>query len=540
MNDDDRLDLYFQSRADDLDVAASEPSVATSRAGRRRARRLSGLAVAVVALTVGAVLASTGRDAQKIGVISPRAGGQNKTASALNWTSVEVPSGLAWATASTVADDGSIYALSTAPGPYSNDPKPNVLYHSTDGRSWEAKALPDGFRAGAITSSKGNLYAAGTAPAGGSLDLSVMASADGAATWSSIPVKLPHADLFTSHPKEVLVSTPVIADGPAGLMVNLRITAYPDVLTLAQAKGIVADNGYEFTATGVDVYAAMSEQSALDAKNACAGATTTVPPTDVTETTVVDLSSPCVTKGRPTIAGSYTWAELGVDPALVPLIHGETHTYLSTNRTTFTEVAAPSATGWVSALFGTSTGYSVLTVDPADANNTVKQYRSTDGKTWTSSGPDLSGWITGSGLLAGRPAAVAQGNTAASLLIADASGTFTSSDILGATGLDGTNGGLSNSAIGPLGFVGVVYLAGDLGNGVNSQAIIESADGVNFSSQPLSTLIGASAGSDWNAVGVTMNADAVTIRLQHTQRDDGNGGVTPLDKSQRLLVGTKR
>jgi hypothetical protein len=79
--------------------------------------------------------------------------------------------------------------------------------------------------------------------------------------------------------------------------------------------------------------------------------------------------------------------------------------------------------------------------------------------------------------------------------------------------------------------LGVVALVGD---GAGS-AVIESADGGHFTSHSFGELLGD---GEWVASGISMNADAVTVRMvPATASSDPNASQPPPPGPQRLLVG---
>ena len=326
---------------------------------------------------------------------------------------------------------------------------------------------------------------------------------------------------------QIEVSSPTVTSGPKGLVAAVTVVARPDVDALLAAHG---DSGKPFatSATGVDVYRANGP--AMTGKAAClANPSTTVPGADATTNQTVP-DSVCG-KETPEVDHSYTWAQLGLDPTLQALLGGEVHVYASADGSTFDEVGRPDgANATVGALIGGSDGYRMLMYD--GLGSVLHPYWSPDGRTWTSSGADVEGMVQTSGLLAGSPAAVIEDNAGSSLLLAAPGGGWTSSDLLAATGANGSSAvGLSSASIGPLGLV-ATFADG----GVDNDAyVVDSADGRTFDRHRLSEIDG---GGDWSTTGSSVSADAVTLRLVPALKPGADPATLPVGP-QRLVVGIR-
>jgi hypothetical protein len=547
MNDDaDRLENYFQTRAGSLDVAPGDPDRVTVRSAQRRHRRIAGVAtmatVVIIALVAYAATGGSSTDTVTDTAGAPTSSaGASANAPGLHWTTVDVPSGLAWSSSSTLAADGAIYALSTAPGSATKDDDAGrrTLYRSTDGRAWEPRSTPADLHVSSLASSGTQLYAVGTAPAGGSFDVVVATSTDGASTWSAAHLPMPHADLLARFPQDVTASPPLVAAGPGGVIAAVSVTASPDVSRLAAKQGIALGDQWQVTPTGVDVFEASGAVDGCGARGTVPpAAPSTVPPSSVAAPPGTASSAPGTAlaakgcKERSTkIAASYTWDQLGLEPELKGLLRAESHLYRSADGVSFVETGLGISVGSITAVFGTPSGYRVLVNE--ESTNTLHQVRSSDGQTWQSSGPDLSGWIQTKGLLGGQPAAIASANAGPVLLRADVNGTWTSADLTASLGIaaDAKSSGVDAVAIGPLGVVGVISVGGDPNQKFQSR-VFTSPDGRSFTVQPLDALV---AGGEWSVAGISMNADAVVIRLEAATADKEP---TPGPKPQHLLVGT--
>ena len=145
MNDDDRLTRYLAEQASALTLSPADPAAAVRRGTRRRNRR-RGAIVGLAALAVGASsFAVVDRDDPRSKVDSGVAAA-SVVASPLDWTVVAPQSGLGYSR-STAIVDGSLYSLSTSPGPYDEQRSfAPTLYRSDDGAGWVEVSLPPGNR----------------------------------------------------------------------------------------------------------------------------------------------------------------------------------------------------------------------------------------------------------------------------------------------------------------------------------------------------------------------------------------------------------
>jgi hypothetical protein len=517
MNEDDRLSRYFIERANSIELPAGEVGRIAARVDhRRRSRHVSIAVAATLAVTAGAVAMFTGGGSghDNLDLQNGLPGAQ------LSWTAVDVRDGLGWSTDSVVAADGTTYDLSTAPGPLDpTKPSPQraTLYRSTDGQAWAQLALPNGLSASALATSGGNLYAVGTAPGGGGVELMMATSTDGAATWHEARIPTPRADLNARFPNEVRVSPAVVTAGPSGVVAAVTVTAYPDISRMLPGDVLNNKAGWRLTATGVDVFSSSSKGG---------GCTASVAANPSAAGSVV-----CFNGAAATIDKSFTWEQLGLDPALKPLIEGEVHVYTSSDGTTFEEASTAGLTGTgIAGLIGSDDGYRMLVSVPNGIG--LRQLRSLDGRTWATSGPDIDGWTQALGRLNGKPAAVLGTSDGVRLLTAIPNGGWASADLVAASGVPTTNGkptGVQSAAFGPLGVVTILSTDGSPEN----TYVVHSVDGHSFVARHLTDLAGEGR---WGAAGITMNADAVTVRL--TPLAPRGSNVQPSPGPQRLLVGT--
>jgi hypothetical protein len=520
VNDDDRLSQYLSDRADSIALAPGDVRDITVRVmRRRRSRRTFSAAAAVAVLALGAVvLLSRGPGHQSVTV----AGEPEPSRAALTWSTVDVPEGLGWSFETVNAGTGSLFSLSTAPGVVpsggSMDTR-QVLYRSSDGRSWSTVALPEGLSPTALASSAGHLYAVGTAPGGGNtVDFAVASSTDDGNTWSQARLPQPEADLKARFPHEVQISPPIIASGPQGVVAAVTVQAMPDVQALLPTDAM--SSGWNITATGVDIYSPCAAD--MQSISSSYGP----PPTNLVE---------CPKDGKqPPVEKSYTWDELGVDPALRPLIGGQVHLYTSQDGSTFDEVAAPGIDGYVAELIASGDGYRMLTSGALVPG--LQPYYSADGTSWEKTADSgFDGWVVASGLIDGKPLAVLETINGVALLTAQPGGGWSQpvgiNEALGlptASNDHPTIAGLQSAVIGPLGVAAVFSIQ-------DKAYLAESADGRHYTTRPLGDVAGDGS---WYAAGISMSADAVVVRLVPTPAPGSDPSNSPVPGPQRLLVGT--
>lgn len=253
MNDDDRLARYLADQASALTLSPADPAAAVQRGNRRRNRRRGAIAGVAVLAVAAAMVSVIDRGEPDTKVDSNLA--SSVVASPLDWTVVTPEVGLGYSRATALLA-GSVYSLSTAPGPYdgagSFEPR---LYRSDDGAAWAEVSLPPNMRPSSLAAADGTLYAVGTAPAGGGgRDLVVSASTDGAASWSSVTLPEDIAALEARHPEQIIISQPSVAALDAShLVASIVVTANPDVAALL--PGTTDPNaGWEITEEGVTVF----------------------------------------------------------------------------------------------------------------------------------------------------------------------------------------------------------------------------------------------------------------------------------------------
>ena len=521
MNDDDRLSQYLSDRADAIAFAPGEIRDITVRVmRRRRSRRTFSAAAAVAVLALGAVvLLSRSPSHQSLTV----AGDPEPTRAPLTWTSVDVPDGLGWSIETVDAGTGSLFSLSTAPGVTPPSGSTPQVYRSTDGRAWSTVALPDGLSPTGLASSPGHLYAVGTAPGGGStVDYAVATSTDDGNSWSQALLPQPEAELKARFPNVVQISAPVIATGPNGVVAAITVGAMPDVPALVPETML---SSWSVTATGVDIYAPCADPS--QSISSSYGP----PPTNLAE--CPKNLSPTGQLQQPPVTKSYTWDQLGVDPALQALIGGRVHLFTSHDGSTFEEVATPGIDGYVTNLIGSGDGYRMLTSGALAPG--LKPYYSADGSSWEKTNDSgFDGWVVASGMLDGQPTVLLDTVNGIELLTAHPGGGWLN-PLPVAGGLDfpkdePTPASVQSAVIGPLGVAAVFSIR-------DKTYLAESVDGRHYTTRPLSDIAGDGS---WFSAGISMNTDAVIVRLVPAPAPGSDPSNSPVPGPQRLLVGTIR
>ena len=224
------------------------------RGTRRRTRRRVGLlgSVAVVGVLATSIAVRDGSDDQTLDL----ANGATASASTFDWSTVTPETGLAWGSDTVLLSDGSVYSVSTAPGPYDPDDQAqyeSVLYRSSDGRDWSAASLPSGVRSSDLAGAGDTLYSVGTSPSGG---LVLSSSSDGASSWSSQDLPSDVTDLQARHPGDILLGQVEMAAKDASHMV-VGITASTN-LDLTKYRPEYSGDKYmwEWDDAGVKVYEA--------------------------------------------------------------------------------------------------------------------------------------------------------------------------------------------------------------------------------------------------------------------------------------------
>lgn len=538
MIDEQRLSRYLHDRARTVELRPSTPAAAVRRAGRRRrTRRATAVALATATLGTSTMLVTRGGGSPA----EVTTGAPVVTPSPLEWALVEPSIGLSGfrgGATTAIADDGTVYALSTAPGPAPSDPgapAPLTLYRSTDGAEWSPVEMPADFWASALTGSGGRLYAVGTAPAGGDATRYALAtSADGGATWTTAPVSPDTAALTARYPGEVVVGDPTVAVHDGTVVVSTWLGAHLDVESRLPA-GVATTSGgwwspnagYETTGEGVILLTG-------ECLGGGAGAVECQPADEHGD------------PAGPGAAHVYTWADLGVDGDLRSLVgHGRHELVVAPAGGDFVAVPSPGARSSARpALVAADDGFWLFLTsfdgrEPFDG--TAEVLRSVDGVSWEPAGT-LPGLVGNAGVIGGRPAAaVVDGEGRSTVHLAQPDGGWLAVDPA-----DAVEGEAEADIVvfGPLGWAATVWVD-DAPTSVDEQGaavpeervpvaqVVHSLDGTSMSLVPVDDLVDPPDRPDHLEPVVT--ADAVIVRFRHPGSDEPG---TP--SRQRAVVGTPR
>jgi hypothetical protein len=559
VNDDDRLHRYLSDRAEGIPLTPGDPSDVMRRGSRRRTRRRGALVggVAIVGLLATTVVIQRGNDDQSVQL----KGTPTATPSTYDWSVVNPGTGLGYSRSEAELAGGSIYGLSTAPGP-ANDKTINTparLYRSDDGTEWVKAELPSGLSATSLAASGDTLYALGTAPAGGGArDLVVAASTDGAESWTSVKLPREVADLETRHPGQISLSAPTMAAKDAThQVVTIVVSANLDP---TQLKPELAgkDYGWEWTDTGLSVYqvntckaivppattdptvAVTSTTGTAGANPKTADANTAAadgsPKSAIAEAQGCRTDATTVTtdaNGNGPVVATYTWSDLGVDSELAGLVNGHTYSWVTDDGSHFTPVDLPQqGHGWGSSLVAGADGYTLFLgrSEPKAKSSTTEVLHSTDGHSWDTV-TSLSGSPMSAGLLSGRPAVSLSGSDGqTSVQAQQADGSWLPVNLSAAVPqAAGVQSWVGEVAFGPLGLAATVSSFSERDKGVTSSWVVHSTDGKSLSILSIKDKVASSSPSP---LGITVSADAITVRLS-------NGPATPgHPATQTVLVGT--
>jgi hypothetical protein len=542
MSNDDRLNRYLADQASAITLPPADPTGVARRGARRRTRRRGAVILstaAVAALAISATVIDTGGDDSSVTSfgLSPA------SPSTYDWTVVDPLSGLGYARGTAALEDGSIYSLSTAPGQTGDAPADGGhLYRTTDGADWQEVALPSGITPSSLAGQGNTLYALGTAPtSSGGRDLVLAATQDGAATWQHIELPDDVTALDAAFPGQIVISQPSVAALDADhLVAAVTVQANPDVPALLPDVDFESGElGYEASADGVTVFeqegctdaGAYAERCTFSGSGAPVASTTTVaaaqdPAAADAEKRAEDLAAQELSTPERKVHSTYTWDELGLDPALRDHVAGRTYVYRTQDGEHFEAASVPDALeGTNVTAVATEEGYTLFAGDWTSADSSIRVLTSADGGAFTeAAGSPLAGSMGEAGVLGGRPAVAVfdrEGGTDVRVLRPDGSwATLTLAE-------SGAFGG--EVAFGPLGLAAVVWEP-VAGSETTVPHLLHSTDGEHLSSVPLEDELGTAAP---NVIGLSVTADAIFVRIGGPVDDDPN---TP--PVQHVLVGT--
>lgn len=549
-NANDPIGRHLEARAQEIHLPRTAVEAIADRAAARTARRrkvtFGVTAVALLGAGSLAVIAATGDDGRTPVATSPDA----IVDTPLDWTIVDPTVGLGGSLGETaIGDDGSLYSLSTQPGPVDLDVAgfeahaPRTLYRSTDGADWETLTLPDQLYATGVAASGSRLYAVGTGPtADDTVPVRLSTSDDDGATWTD-PIELPTLAAVEAFPGEISTGIPRVAVLGDTTVVAVTATAIIDWSQRLPAQ--FADRGFAIGIDGIDVYGdpvGCEDGARIDAAGRAAGRDP-MPPSTMANGAGDPTNPAGMLCGAPPIIASLTWDQLDVPAELTALTTPQLHLFTATGDGPFAEVPSPLANvGYEPELLATDDGFTLVAANSQPFNPAVPPsapsatvLTSPDGTTWTETAAFADFALEGAGVVDDQ--VMVAGQKAGQLVVE----TLGPDGVTNATVPDdaieaseagagaGWNGNFYGAgSFGPLGWS--VVLFDTEGEDPDTQVVHSDATGTVLSAVPVPEDLNA-----WgHPVGVVVTPDAIIVRFEQS---DGNPG-TP--NAQRLFVGTPR
>lgn len=548
-----RRDLPLAAREVRLPAGDVDAVLARAADRQRHRRHLQGTALMLAAVIIAGGIAFQQRPDHERGLnVATNGGALRRAETGVVWRHGDTANALAYV--KTQAIGGTLYALSTAPGPsdpFARTPPPQVLYRSTDGVDWTPVDRNGGVSFLADLSTRGErLYGVGTTTASvvtttgkDVADVSIHWTDDGARSWHRTMLAIDVAAIAAKS-TSVQMGSMSIAAGEKGVVVVAGVTALLDLTTVLPA-GVSAPNGWAVGDGGVDILGAGSAcpsgtTSALPGRST--GPPTTVRPvaggagpgqvgvracyrSDGTQVLVTPQEMYGVTR-------SFTWTDLGIGGDLLRAVKGVPLAFWSADGTSFERVDAPLA-GLSSAQVTTAGGGFVIVAQEnvPGASKTVA-LRSADGRKWSPSGA-TAGRLLGSsiGEVGGRAAILGNSDEGPTVAFLEGGGWRTGSlaDLVDPPAAEKHSSSVAAGAVGPLGIVAVVQVRADhKGDAGVAYHLMFSRDGQTWSSTPLADLIDGPIASIGNVL-VTDSRIVVTVIPP--------GGGAPADHAT-VLVGT--
>ncbi len=366
-----RLSDLLHRRGEHLGVRGSGTTAVRRRARARRDRGravMAGGTAVVVFGSAAAVWWSRGPSDDTVRVVQGAeldAGG----APQLEWSlvdSLDIGDGFGLSRTGAVRDSQGVrYVLSTQPGtaPTNSTGAPDVrstLYASSDGTNWTPRQGDGEYTLRGLAIRGDELYTVGTSASTRAKvgthnrpgDAVIRRSSDGGVSWTDTTLPIDFESIADAGGSVFASAAVAVSDDRVVALVQW--TTFPgEAQVRAVVGGDAASNGYNVTATGVDVYAPVDESKAES-------------------------------KRQPDIARSLTWAELGIDPAEAM----GTRMFVSDDGKSFTTVDAPfgpaSTPGMDPSIVASGDGFlaAIATAPTPMSEYTTTLYRSTDGRAW--------------------------------------------------------------------------------------------------------------------------------------------------------------
>lgn len=402
-----------------------------------------------------------------------------------------------------LAPDGTMYALSTAPGRGLNVwPPPKAIYQSVDGEAWDFAVLADDISGADMALLGDTIYLIGTAPSiGGGFDevpvIVVNSSTDGGVSWDQ--QSLPTVAAPPAVPTDGWTDTSMhIAASSGGMVAVVQTNFWIDYWSLVPQELLNEFNDVVATETGVDIvdYSIFNQ---LEEECAAAGGFGGGSGDGFGEEE--EVPEPCrrLMEGdvEPAVVESLTWEDLGVEGGQPSF----SEIFVSSDGAQWEAIESPfDPTERLAQLYSTGSGYIAAQWGRFGGN---RIWLSPDGRTWEKAAdfPALD-WVAAAGSVGGD--AVVLGSSQGQPVAVWADGpdweTLNISSQLEELPV-GRQMWLSAGAVGPMGVVAILHSEGE-GVGPAGPTLLHGTAPDMWNQIPLDGLVGQGFGySDWAVVG---------------------------------------
>ncbi len=519
-----RLRSHFEGVADGMSPEGAGVDAAMTvgtRMGRRRRALSSVAAVALVVVGIGAaffVRSALAGDPADIVALEPTGGSsavggavpvQGVAAADLDWYAVDGT--LGYTTSLFSASDGTLYALSTAPGvtwANAGPTLPKAIYHSEDGETWEVALLDGNEWVTKIAERGGTLYALGTAPGVAGFDAPpeylIGTSTDAGASWETSALPTEAAPPPDMGPVNFVEVSSHLAAGPKGVLALATTRFHIDLFSLLPPELQRGNLDVQSTPDGIraidySIYEQLDMQCYAEMDEAGL---------EYTGDNLDEMPESCrqlFTDDVPdSVVFSATWEELGFDGASLRF----SELFVATDGTNFEPVPSPFGEDeQVNRVFAHDLGFVATSWGMPQLTVRI----SPDGRTWETAEnlPALSD-VLAAGTYGGSLALVGTSFEGLPVVVwSDGSGGWEQSDLSGVVA--GANGWVTAAGIGEQG----VVFAYQTWDELSQRSTIEVVRGVapdNWELVPVSDIVGGGDGYvEWMVVGRDVVAARVVV-----------------------------
>ncbi len=514
MDTTDRLRSHFREQQHHAPPPGLGPDAVIAWGTRHRRQRALGVTVAALAAVAVGGFAALALRSLADHTIEEQAAPSTSLA-----TTAGIAGGttLSWETYGTalggtsdivVASDGVFYALSTAPGNQSRGvfPRPQAIYRSGDGITWDFDLLGDNLHASGLAASDGVLYMVTTVPAvtangNDAFAAQVVTSGDGGASWSAVELPASIAPPDGPWKARTMNITGEIAAGPSGVVAAVNASFWFDYRALVPSEELGGDVEVRRTDTGLEVIDFGPSASLEEQCMAAADAGDTLPPDcDLLTDPDPDFSD--------FITYRATWEELGVaDPGPETVAR----LFYSEDGARFDAIDVPFATdSRIATVAATESGFLAFE-RLASRNDLVRLWRSQDGRTWEEA--EIATRlvdVAAAGMIGDRIVVVGNGESSGSyrcmvLLSADGGASWSEIDLASIVEVDAYT--VQRAAVGPSGVIVTLSPRGIS----ESTGVLHSPDLTTWSFSRLGDLDLAAGNGGGSVSSVASGADRVLI-----------------------------